>query len=359
MAAEAAVATPRLTWEDNNAPNDVDDCLDLAETVRAGGQPARPVAARRPGHTEPMLLRYVYQVTLDSTHARFVLPMHLSGDAGVSCVLDSSADGYQLIVDQRVSAAALRGGQYRDSPAGTPGDRYVVLGQELQDVHVLVQDVASALSFITDDRRGPLVRRDQRLVAETPADEDVLAALGSDQPYIGRTATLHQRTFLGEVDDKFLQRLFDRRLGLRLYAQSLRSDYEVAKYRDLWRVLESAFGRQGNGLVNELAHYSPAHQLGFDEAELQGLKELRDSASHAQLRGGLAEFYHVEAACGSQLRRLKSLVERVLLTKRDWGRGSKAVEELTPLYWYVGADGESHYADHPGLRGPGMPRRKR
>lgn len=346
--------------KDNNAPSDVGAGRRLRELGcdRAGRGSRRAVLEQRRGHTEPMLLRYVYQVTLDSTHARFVLPMQLSGEAGVKCVLDSVTDGYQLIVDQRVRTGPLRGGQYRNSLAGTPGERYVVLGQELQDVHVFVQDVASALAFITDDRRGPLVWRDQRLIAETPADQEVLAALGSDQPYIARSATLHQRTFLGEIDDGFLQRLFDRRLGLRLYAGSLRSDYEVAKYRDLWRVLESAFGRQGNGLVNELALYSPAQQLGFDAAELQGLKELRDSASHAQLRGGLAEFHQVEAACGRHLQRLKSLVERVLLTKRDWGRGSKAVEELTPLYWYVGADGESHYADHPGLRGPGTPRRK-
>jgi hypothetical protein len=306
-----------------------------------------------------MLLRYVYQVTLDSTHARFVLPMHLSGEAGVECVLDAVAEGYELIVDQPVAASALRGGQYRTSLSGTPGRRYVVVGQELQDVvHVLVQDIASALSFITDHRRSPLRGRRPKFIAETPADEHVLAALGSDEPYMAGLSVAVGRTFLAEVDDDFMKRVLDRRIGLRLYAQSLRSDYEVAKYRDLWRVLESAFGRQGTGLVNDLAEYAPAHELGFDNAELEVLKALRDRASHAQMRGGLAEFNRVEADCGAKLSRLKSLVERVLLTKQDWGRGSKAVEELTPLWGYVGADGQNHFTEHPGLRGPRGPRRK-
>ena len=305
-----------------------------------------------------MLLRHVYQVTLDSTHARFVLPMQLSNEGGVDCRLDFADDGYQLIVNQPVDAASLRGGQERDSLTGRPGNRYVVIGQELPDVHVLVQDVASALAFISDNRRGPLTWREQRLVAETPADEEVLVELGSDQLYVHRTSTLLQRTFLDEIDVKFMQRLFQRRLGLRLYARSLQSDYEAAKYRDLWRVLESAFGRQSSGLVNELAAYPPAQQMGFDEAELKDLKELRDSASHAQWKGGLAEFQQVEADCGAKLRRLKGLVERVLLTKRDWGRGSKAVEELTPLYAYIGADGQNKHTDHPGLRGPAGPRRR-
>ena len=47
----------------------------------------------------------------------------------------------------------------------------------------------------------------------------------------------------------------------------------------------------------------------------------------------------MEHDCGRKVTRLKNLVERVLLTKKEWGSPSLAIEELAPVQAYVTADG--------------------
>ena len=47
----------------------------------------------------------------------------------------------------------------------------------------------------------------------------------------------------------------------------------------------------------------------------------------------------MEHDCGRKVTRLKNLVERVLLTKKEWGSPSLAIEELAPVEAYVTADG--------------------
>ncbi len=127
---------------------------------------------------------------------------------------------------------------------------------------------------------------------------------------------------------------------MRLYSDAVKLPLEVAQFRELWRVLESAFARSDDELVKLLTSYPPAQQLAFDDAELQDLLVLRGRASHAQSKAGVLELIAVERDCGKRLGRLKSLVERVILTKEHWGYPTVGVEELAPLQAYVGPHGE-------------------
>ncbi len=105
-------------------------------------------------------------------------------------------------------------------------------------------------------------------------------------------------------------------------------------------MLEAAFARDGDKLVDLLAQYQPAQQMGFDRDELRALLILRGRASHAQSKAGLRELVAVEHECGNRLTRLKNLAERVILTKKDWGYPTLATDELTPLRAYMGRQGE-------------------
>jgi hypothetical protein len=64
-----------------------------------------------------------------------------------------------------------------------------------------------------------------------------------------------------------------------------------------------------------------------------GVRALRGRASHAQARAkvGKQELIEVERECIRALPRLKTLVERVILTKKSWGYPTVGVHELTPV----------------------------
>jgi hypothetical protein len=87
--------------------------------------------------------------------------------------------------------------------------------------------------------------------------------------------------------------------------------------------------------------YPAATRLKFDRDELERLRVLRGRASHAQSRAkaGKQELVDVERDCARAIPRLKTLVERVILTKKSWGYPTIDVEELTPVQAYTTADG--------------------
>jgi hypothetical protein len=61
------------------------------------------------------------------------------------------------------------------------------------------------------------------------------------------------------------------------------------------------------------------------------MRVLRGRASHAESKAGYDELVAVERECGRKVARLKNLVERVLLTKKNWGYPTVAVDERTEV----------------------------
>jgi hypothetical protein len=143
--------------------------------------------------------------------------------------------------------------------------------------------------------------------------------------------TIESRTT--SISDRTLSRLVERGVGVRLYSDALRSPFAPARFRDFWRVLESAFNRRDNALVEALSDYQPAKQLGFEKEELRALLVLRGRASHAatQPEKSLDEAINIVRECNEALPRLMKLAERVVLTKKSWGYRTAAVDEILPL----------------------------
>jgi hypothetical protein len=138
---------------------------------------------------------------------------------------------------------------------------------------------------------------------------------------------------------------------LRIYADALKLGTGAARFRELWRVLESAFNRQDDELVALLADYPPARAMAFSRDELKQLLVLRGKASHAASRAGVKQLLAVERECSHRLARLKNLAERVILTKRSWGYPTRGVDELVPLSAYVvPAEAERRGFDNPTTR---------
>lgn len=154
-------------------------------------------------------------------------------------------------------------------------------------------------------------------IPETDSDRDRLEGFGSDGLYEPRSARVSTRAFARQFVDQddalnLLVQLATRRTGLRLYAGAIRAALPVPQIRELWRVVESAFGRKGLTLVDLLVSYPPAIALGFDRQELESLQTLRGRASHAESKRGDAEIIEVERLSFTQLPRLKNLCERVI-----------------------------------------------
>lgn len=178
------------------------------------------------------------------------------------------------------------------------------------------------------------------LITESQADKAQLEKLGSSRPIHVLSGRISLRpTRFPSVDAATLDRLLYREVGLALYSDALRLSTPTGRFRELWRVLESAFGEKDSHLVSSLANYPPAVNLEYNRAELKELQVFRGRASHAESSAGLDEYHHVSEKVEALLPRLHSLVEEVLLTKKNWGRPDMAVERLAPLRSYVKKDG--------------------
>jgi hypothetical protein len=295
----------------------------------------------------PVLLRTVYTVTLGSGGLEDVeLPLEVELVEGIHASLVRHNEGLRLTVDRLVQPSRLEvvsdSGWFRGLPGGgrAPFPRLRIRDDDAPE-HVLVDDLISAVTFLTDIPLAlsrPL--QEDRFIPENEEDERLLERLGADAPYQETEAVPASRTFSAKVDADGVSALLGRAAGLRLYADAVKLTLDVAQFRELWRVLESAFGRTDDELVALLASYPPAQRLRFEVAELAELNVLRGRASHAQSKAGVDELIAVERECGRRLGRLKNLVERVILTKKSWGYPTTAVEELAPLQAYIGPGGE-------------------
>jgi hypothetical protein len=288
-----------------------------------------------------MLLCTVYTVTPHSLASLtdLDLPLNVQLATSVRGTLSAREDEQQLRlrIERRIDVAALElvaeTGWRRRLPDGL---EVPVAALRLRDdeapEHILAMDLVSAIAFLTDVALS-LSRaiQDDRFVPESEADRAALEKFGTDKVYHQTVVMVTSRTFGGaRVTPERIQALLPRRVGLRLYADAIKLGLDVAQFRELWRVLESAFDRQGEELVAIIAQYPPAQAMGFTNDELHGLLVLRGRASHAASKGGLDELVAVMHQCGVNLTRLKSLVERVISTKASWGYPTLRVNELLP-----------------------------
>ena len=240
-----------------------------------------------------MLLRTVYTVTLGGRADVPDLDLPLTVDLAeeVRATLDEENGALRLVVDRRVDRGALevvsQTGVFRKHHDGSREELPALrIRDDEPPDHILAVDLVSAISFLSDvplSISHPI--REDRLVAEDEEDRRALADLGTDDVYHETTARLGTRTFGGvALTPENLTSLLGRRAGLRIYADALKHGTASARFRERWRVLESAFNRQDDELVALLADYAPAQAMGFSRDELKKLLVLRGRAAHAGRR---------------------------------------------------------------------------
>lgn len=251
--------------------------------------------------------------------------------------------------DRKSAKAFVEGAVNRDTLAietgpeplnGSEPTRGILLPEELHFGHFLSKMV-HLLSFLIDTPISYSRRLDNDvLIPEGIEDKKQLDALGTEQVYTTLSAVVSIRSFqLSTISEQILRTLASKEVGMTLYSQALLAKDCVAKYRDLWKVLESAFGAKDKELVRLLARYGPATELCFTLDELHNLLILRGRASHAKTRSGMKELRHVISETRKRLPRLKCFVEQVLVTKKSWGTQNLYTERVAPVSAYVRPNG--------------------
>ncbi len=186
-------------------------------------------------------------------------------------------------------------------------------------------------------------------VANTLEDDGVLERFGTTRARLPLQATTGVEVADHSPVDAQLIRELAQRGAVTIYREALRMDTNIGQFRELWRTLEFAFQAHGAELVELLANFPPAVELGFDRAELEAIRTLRNKVSHAASRAGSAETARSTAEVIRRIGRVWTLVDRVLLTKRD-ASPSLEVDELRPLMAFVDRDGNVQFG--PSLANP-------
>ena len=200
--------------------------------------------------------------------------------------------------------------------------------------------VTHFLTFLLDIPIRHSRRHNDELIAEDDLDEVHLNDLGTKDVYTETSAIPSLRTFHAlELSGSAYDALVSKDVGMALYSLALLLQEPIGQFRELWKVLESAFSTKDRRLVQLVAKYAPAKAIGFTHEELNKMLVLRGRASHAESRSGMSEYRDAAWETARRLPRLKCLVEQVLLTKKAWGKPTLGVERLAPVHGYVDQNG--------------------
>jgi hypothetical protein len=200
--------------------------------------------------------------------------------------------------------------------------------------------VSAALSFAIGVPLSvsPQPFQTNHFIAEDEHDRHLLDGFGLDRVRISHTFSNGVEVFDDRDVDAEMVGELARRGAVRVYVEAMRVDGSAARFRELWRTLEIAFQGHGKRLTALIAEFPPAQELGFERRELESLLVLRGQISHASSRLGPRDVSQFERDASTHLGRLWTLVDRVILTKKDSSRGLE-VDELRPLIAHIGPDG--------------------
>lgn len=263
---------------------------------------------------------------------------------------DSETGSIDLAVEVPVNSSRLRvelaSGVRTEEGAEIP----MVEVLETGIASVVARDAADAASFISRTPLSLFGKSDPpELLPEGEADERRLQELGTRtvlRRLGGRPGVAMRLPLVGQN----ISALGERRSGIRLYANALQMGTDSGRMRELWRVLEAAFGEQGPRLVELVATCSAAQDLEFTRAELSELMVLRGRASHASSRAGAKEVAEVERAADEALQRVQALAEALIIRKVAWGTRSQDVEPSAPRFPYARRDGTIVIFQQPDAR---------
>jgi len=287
-----------------------------------------------------MRLHASYSLTLLSklpTDFQLPLRIEIGGSVFEITELDESREHAFAIVEGSVDPSGL---QIRVCPKSLDGSSpsQEIEVPEREVLSHFLSTIISLISFLTDIPIRYAHKLGDQLIAETEEDNRLLESLGTAEVYESLRVVFSFRTFsfsLPEASASSLELLYSKETGLALYAQALLMQESIAVFRELWKILESAFATKDDELVRCLADYEPAKQLGFTYDELRELLILRGRASHADSRVGPKELHYVSAETSNRAPRLKCLVEQVLLTKKTWGITTLDAERIADLTGFI------------------------
>jgi hypothetical protein len=288
-----------------------------------------------------MFLSICYLANFNTSATSFVsdrtLPEVIQISPDIRARLSNTAKGISIIIERNVDRLDVYPSEskwYRKLPDGTEVTVTCLRSRvDLMECSQIAHDLTSALALFLD---APLAfgraGQGDRIVAENDRERQLLHDLGSDTLCLDIRAERATQTYWPQtLTCEQVMGVLDRSAGLRLYADALHGTHPTSQFRDYWRVLESAFGKNHDSLVDLLAKYPPVLDLNFTHDELRQLLITRGRASHANSRAGIREVVEVSVYCANALSRLKSLAKRVILTKRNWGDSTVDVEEIQPF----------------------------
>lgn len=276
-----------------------------------------------------MLLKREYTLTAPERSLgkpQFPIDFMVEGERKVSIRESDNDRLWHMSVTESVDITDLRlveesGWRRKDDDGNEyPVPAIDVTSESASETAVLARSVASAMSYLFDKPVRFSVRSHaDELIPESAEESAMLDAWRTKSTLTRFSVTTSGGSVTGRVDGEDILAVLPQQAGLRLYEEALRADTPTARFRDFWRVLESAFASNDQALVELLASFEPLKLLGVDAGEIRGLLILRGRASHAQSKAGLREIALVEDECMIKNGRLKNIVEQVIATKESWG----------------------------------------
>lgn len=267
---------------------------------------------------------------VESSQIESDLPLQFWISTDESAELHVGQQGLQLSIDRRIDVSEIEfveaSGSRRTLQDGSHVDGPALRLKDAIDVNSLVANCAlSAIAYLLDCalKLGPRTSG-SRLIPESSADAQMIEDWGTDR--LQRRLTLHTRVRARTgLTRTAIEALLARSVGVQHYVDALSADSSSMTFRELWRVLESAFDRIDDRLVDLLSQYQPVVKRGNTREQIHALYVLRGRASHSNAK---YQSVALESECFQSLDRLRRIAESVIETKENWGMPTTGTAEI-------------------------------
>lgn len=216
--------------------------------------------------------------------------------------------------------------ELEDTLALTDNNQIVIPEVARKRTENVIEGIASAIAVA--ENCAPTISSPEPCAALIPEDAQERSFLEATDGI----AVDHNRRAFGKgvyrvPRDIIVQAMESRLDGIILLAEGLSQEHPTGRLHEFVRLFELAFALSSTNLVEALAKFLSASDLGYTEDEVRlWIKELRDPATHADGK------YHADFALQSDVRPAISRMEQaaydVLLNKVDWHNPSTQRKEV-------------------------------
>ena len=265
---------------------------------------------------------------LTLSRASYPMKFKYSENVQVDIEIKENANGWELRMSEEINSAKLKVAESKSTYVeNLQGEKIYLKVIDVSECNPigseLPKNITNALTFLYDSKINMSIKISEAyLEPENEKEQKLLESFETKTIRQPGILTIQAGMSSPKFDASAILHLIPKTIGLEIYAQAISTNESLIQFRELWRVLESAFTLTDEKLCKTLSKFQPVMDVPLSYQSIKNLLVLRGRASHANSKKGANEARALRVECEENLSTLKNLVSIVIDHKSPWGNPS-------------------------------------